>query len=65
MRRVFAPPPRDAASAAALFEREKLVKEQVHRLGGASYRQRSGIEAELAAIHRLLVGLGLRARDAS
>jgi hypothetical protein len=65
MRRVFAPPLRDAARAAALLEREKLLNEQVRRLGGASYRQRFETEAELGAIHRLLVGLGLRARDAS
>src|SRR5262249_11292409 len=50
----------EATRAAALFEREELLTEEVRHLTAASYRRRVEIEEELTEIRRLLEVLGLR-----
>jgi hypothetical protein len=61
-RRVLAPPS-DAARAATLLEREQLLDEEVRHVAASSDRRRCEIEDELAEIHLLLEGLGLRNKN--
>jgi hypothetical protein len=59
-KRKVLPPPSEATRAASLLEREQLLAEEVRHLAASSYRRRCEIEDELAEIHLLLEGLGLR-----